>query len=168
MKGIDIVRRPGGHEPQRREPRPGASRLVPGVYALLVVGLGGLLLTIGARSPYTHGNLMPDPDRSYSRTAQILVGPPELYEGAGQPSVTLTNADAVTHGAAYFVTKGCAGCHGLWGRGGTLGPNIQGADAAWIHENAAEGRGGMPVFARDALPGDVLEAIVAYLRAGAK
>ena len=144
--------------------RPG-SRLIPGAFAVLVVGLAGLLLVVGARSPYTHGNLVHEPDPSYARTDQILVGPSAHYRGS-RTSVSLAGADEVTRGAAYFVTKGCAGCHGLWGRGGAVGPQIQGADAAWIREIAHEGPGPMPVFASEALPDEVLKAIVAYLRSG--
>ena len=144
--------------------RPG-SRLIPGAFAVLVVGLAGLLLVVGARSPYTHGNLAPVPDQSDARTDAIFVGLSAHYQG-NPTSVSLAGTDKVTRGAAYFVTKGCAGCHGLWGRGGAVGPEIQGADAAWIREIAHEGRGPMPVYASEALPDDVLEAIVAYLRSG--
>lgn len=138
------------------------------LFGVLVLALGTTLLVIGARSPYTHGNLAAGVDPSYGRTPQTVVGSPVPYEGAGRVSASLSGADPVTRGASVYVNKGCTGCHGLWGRGGTVGPEIAGAPAEKIHEKALGGPGGMPVFARDALSTEELELIVAYLRAAPK
>ena len=48
--------------------------LVPAIAASWVLVVGGSLLLIIGRSPYTHGNLLARPDVSYARTAQITVG----------------------------------------------------------------------------------------------
>lgn len=159
----DAVRRPG-RDRRPPEPRARASRLIPAFFALLVVFLGGTLLAIGARSPYTHGNLMPDVDPRYTRTEQISVGPSQPYEG-GQVGASVAKADAVTRGAAYFVTKGCAGCHGLRGTGGVVGPDMAGQDASYLREFTREGRTAMPAYAEGALTDEQLGDIVTYLRA---
>ena len=143
-------------------PAPRASLVVPLLLALLVAGLSTLLLTVGARSPYTHSNLGGF-GLIYERTEQAVVGPPVLYRG--NHAARLAASDAATRGASLWVAKGCYACHGITATGGVVGPDIAGFDAAWLREKTSEGPGGMPVYAEDALANEELDAIVTYLRA---
>lgn len=142
--------------------------LVPWVTAAVVVSLGTLLLTIGARSPYTHANFQPGPDQSYTRTEQILVGSPVPYTGPGLAQPLPTSAGPIVRGGELIVGAGCASCHGLEGRGGPVAPPIIGFNAADFRAKMDKGPGGMPVFAHRALTDDELAAIEVYLKALAK
>ncbi len=150
----------------------GQTFLVPAIASGWVLVVGGSLLLIIGRSPYTHGNLFARPNVSYTRTGQIMVGAPVPFTGmhgrAAQPdqpvqsvppassaatpvtssstSMTLGAqslvADSLTRGQELMVTAGCATCHGLTGR--------------------------MPAYAPGALSDDDLSAIAAYLASQAK
>src|SRR5512138_1107689 len=82
--------------------------------AVLVIAL--TLLTIVARSPYTHSNLNLDLDPRYTRTEQIVVGAPIPF-GRERLAVPLAS-DPVALGKQLFVAENCAACHGLDGSGG--------------------------------------------------
>lgn len=142
----------------------GRSFVVPIVTAAMIAALATLLLTIGARSPYTHANLVSRFDPGYTRTEQAVVGPPVPYSGSGPASATLPVADPETRGRALLVSQGCASCHGLEGRGGTVGPPIKGFDATDLRAKTDRGPGGMPAYGYGALPDSDLEAIAAYLK----
>lgn len=149
-----------------RRPRtdtPRASFLVPGLVAVVVATFSLTLLAIGARSPYTHANLLLGHDAAYERTQQIMVGAAEPYPGVGDAGGALIG-DAIARGARLFVTKGCATCHMLEARGGAVGPAIVGTDAATIEKKARKGPSGMPRYASDALTADEIDAISTYLR----
>jgi mono/diheme cytochrome c family protein len=135
--------------------------LVPTLIGLFVVPAALTLLTIGARSPYTQGNLNPHYDASYTRTDQTFVGPavPLLAGGLAAPP----SADPVTHGQQLFTAKGCSGCHGLDGRGSIIGPSIVGATEAKLRSKTHSGPGAMPAFASDSFSGGDYAAIAAYL-----
>ncbi len=139
------------------------SFIVPRIAAVAVASLSIMLLAIGARSPYTHANLLPGYDAGYTRTEQIVVGPPETYGGIGA-APGASAADPVTEGARLFVTKGCAACHTLDAGGGPVGPPIVGSPQDTLEKKVRTGPGGMPKFAPDQLTDDELAAIAAYLK----
>ncbi len=131
---------------------------------VLVVALS--LLTIVARSPYTHANLDLAFDRGYTRTQQMLVGAPVPMSGS-LPASPATN-DPVQLGKQLFVTEGCAACHGLDGRGGVVGPSIVGTQPDKLRVETFVGPKGMPPYASGALTDQDLTAIAAYLAAMSK
>ena len=94
--------------------------LLPAFIGAAVMGLALTLLTIVARSPYTHDNLDLNINPRYTRTDQIIVGAPIPF-GSGRLAVPLAN-DQVELGRQLFVADNCASCHGLDGRGGVVGP----------------------------------------------
>lgn len=142
---------------------PRASYLVPAFVAVVVLILSTTLLAIGARSPYTHANLLRGYDPRYDRTQQIRVGDAEPYAGVGEAGGAETT-DPAARGARLFVTKGCAACHALEGRGGAVGPSIAGTDLETLREKTRKGPSGMPRYAPETLTEEQLAAIAAYLR----
>jgi mono/diheme cytochrome c family protein len=135
--------------------------------ATLVIGLILLLvaltlLTVGANSPYTHANLNSGYDDRYTRTEQIVVGPPQQFGGLSAQAVT--SGDAVTRGAALFVTEGCVGCHALGGQGGAVAKPIAGVDEQLLAQRVRQGLNGMPQFSTVGLTDQQLADIGAYLR----
>lgn len=136
-------------------------------FTALVIGLATLLLTVGARSPYTHGNLLVRPQDSYSRTALALVGS-QVPAGTVRPAATVSPADIVARGRVLFVTSQCASCHGLQGQGGPMATAIAGTKAQKLREKALKGPGGMPMFVPAMLTDDDFAAIAAYLKSVTK
>lgn len=139
-----------------------AHRRATSVIATVVIVMALTILTIGARSPYTHANLQPGRDPGYSRTEQIGVNDDTAFAGLS-PDTSAANTDPAAHGASLYVTKGCVTCHALEGRGGPVGPAIAGTDAATIERRARKGPGGMPRFDQQGLTADEITAIAAFL-----
>ncbi|MDO8563075.1 MAG: cytochrome c [Candidatus Limnocylindria bacterium] len=91
------------------------SRIVTGVqgerrYRRATVFIGVLLvcvaltiLTIGARSPYTHANLSSGYDLRYERTDQVLVGEPGEFRGLSQKPRP-AGTDPIALGTALYLT----------------------------------------------------------------
>lgn len=154
---MSAERQSGSGQPRR------VSFLVPRLAAVVVTVFSLTLLTIGARSPYTHANLQPGHDPGYTRTEQIHLGPAEPYGGTGS-ATGRTEGDPVAEGARLFVTKGCAACHALEGRGGAVGPAIVGTDLETLQKKVRKGPGGMPHYSQETLTDEELAAIAAYLR----
>ena len=127
--------------------------------AVLLIAL--TLLIITARSPFTHSNLNLGFDPNYTRTEQTLVGVLIPYTGVGLAAPP--TSDPVERGKQLFVTKNCASCHGLDGRGGVIGPPIVGTKAEKLRSKTLAGPRGMPAYAPGALTDDDLAAIAAYL-----
>ncbi|HEX8992055.1 MAG TPA: cytochrome c [Anaerolineales bacterium] len=140
--------------------------LLPGFISAAVLVIALTLLTIVARSPYTHSNLDIGFDPHYTRTEQMLVGAP--VPQMGDMLAVPRASDPVQLGKQLFVSKGCASCHGLDGRGGIVGPAIVGTNAAKLRVKTTVGPGGMPAFAPGALTDQDLAAIAAYLGAMGK
>jgi mono/diheme cytochrome c family protein len=147
---------------------PGATRnmLLPAFIGTAVLLIAVTLLTIVARSPYTHSNLNPGFDPGYTRTEQMLVGPPIPF-GAGELAVPRAS-DPVELGKQLFVVDGCAACHGLDGRGGIIAPAIVGTKAEKLRVKTQVGPQGMPAYAPGALTDEDLAAMAAYLDAMGK
>lgn len=128
--------------------------------AVLVIAL--TLVTIVARSPYTHSNLNTGFDSSYMRTEQTFVGAPIPFTGGG--IAVPPASDPVERGKQLYVTQGCAACHGLDGRGGIIGPSIVVRMPAGMLRVVIEmGLPGMPAYAPGVLSDEDLAAITAYL-----
>ena len=132
--------------------------------AVLVLALS--LLTIVARSPYTHSNLNTAFDPNYTRTQQDVVGTPLPY--VGNMLAVTPASDPIERGKQLFVAKDCASCHGLDGKGGIVGPAIVGVTAQKLRVKTNVGPKGMPSFAPGALTDQDLADIAAYLDAMSK
>ncbi len=150
------------------------SRIVNGVWGerayrratafigVLLVCAALTILTIGARSPYTHANLGSGYDLRYDRTAQIGIGDDTSFMGVS-PQAAPTAADPLVRGAHLFVTEGCATCHGLEGRGAPVGPAIAGQSLKTITQRVRQGPGWMPRFSPEGLTDQEITDIAAYL-----
>jgi mono/diheme cytochrome c family protein len=132
--------------------------LSPGIFAGAVLIVSLTLLTVGARSPYTHFNLATSYAAGYSRTDQTVIGPPQPY--TAQTKVN-PNADPASQGAVLFFQLNCASCHGLKGQGGIFAPAIAGIDAQTLASKTSKGSNQMPAFS---LTDDQVKALVAYLK----
>ena len=144
---------------------PGATRnmLLPAFIGTAVLLIAVTLLTIVVRSPYTHSNLNAGFDLGYTRTEQMVVGPPVPF-GAGELAVPRAS-DPVVLGKQLFVVDGCAACHGLDGRGGIIAPSVVGTTTEKLRVKTQVGPQGMPAYAPGALRDEDLAAIAAYLDA---
>ncbi len=140
--------------------------LFPALIGAAVLGIALTLLTIVARSPWTHANLDLSFDSRYTRTRQMLVGGPAGFRG--DPLAVRPASDAAERGKQLFVADGCAGCHGLDGRGGVVGPSILGTKAEKLRTTTSVGPEGMPAYAPGALSDQDLAAIAAFLSATGK
>ena len=140
--------------------------VIPVIAVFAATSLPTMLLAIGARSPYTHANLMPY-DPGYTRTVQMMVGAPMLYRGAGLVNPPRATAPQEEKGKALLVGRGCASCHGLKGTGGVVAPPII-PDVDIVRQNVRLGPGAMPVFSPQDLTDADITAIVAYLKSVAK
>lgn len=138
--------------------------LLPAFIGSAVLMLALTLLTIVARSPYTHSNLGIDP--RYTRTEQMVVGAP-IPLGRERLAVPPAS-DPAALGKQLFVAENCASCHGLDGGGGIVGPSIGGMKAKKLRTMTHVGPGGMPAYADGALSDEDLAAIAAYLNSSKK
>ena len=137
--------------------------LLPAFIGSAVLIVAFTLLTIVARSPYTHSNLNVTFDPGYTRTKQTIVGSAVSFTGS---MLAVTPAsDPVERGKQLFVADDCASCHGLDGRGGIIGPSIVGTNPNKLHTKTTVGPKGMPAYAPGVLSNDDLAAIAAYLNA---
>ena len=142
--------------------------ILPALIGAAVLALALSLLTIVARSPYTHSNLDLSFDSGYTRTEQSVVGAP-MPSGGGMNMLAVTpSSDPVELGKQLFVSNGCAGCHGLDGHGGVIGPSIVGTKAEKLRVMTDVGPKGMPPYAPGALTDQDLAAIAAYLQSMSK
>ncbi|MBI2952733.1 MAG: cytochrome c [Chloroflexi bacterium] len=136
---------------------------VPIIATIVVVVLPATLIGVALRSPYTHANLVSRFDSGYTRTEQAEVGPPRLYRPASLSIQVDATAPMEERGKALYVAYGCAGCHGVNGEGGAVGPRPI-PDLEVLRENVRRGPGGMPVFAERDVSDYDLTAITAYLK----
>ena len=139
---------------------------VPLAGSLIVVTLASVLIGVVIRSPDTHANLWETVPAGYTRTAPILVG-----QEVGDVELTVdhdrlqeASGFAVEQGRAVYLTRSCATCHGLDGRGGPVGPSLANSSPETVKRMVREGRGGMPVYIDAHLSDADLAALTAYLR----
>ena len=142
--------------------------LVPALFGLLVLVLSVTLLTVFARSPYTHANLDSAYSDGYSRTQQVTVGTPVPYAPPSAAKKPAKSAGPVVVGRQLFTANNCASCHGQSGQGGTFAPPIAGFDAATLKQRTHAGPGGMPAYSGQQLTPDQLDAIAAFLQSVGK
>lgn len=142
-----------------------AHRRATSVIAAVVIVVALTILTIGARSPYTHANLQPGYDPSYTRTEPSFVGPSASYRGLPEAATLRLPRDPAATGARLFVAKGCAGCHALEGAGAAVGPRLTRLTLSVFQKNTRRGPAGMPSYSREILEDEDLLAIIGYLRA---
>lgn len=140
--------------------------LMPTLIGAGVLVLALSLLTIVTRSPYTHSNLNPGFDPGYTRTEQMLVGTPVPFMGEALAVSPATNPTEL--GKQLFIVDGCAGCHGLDGRGSIIGPSIVGVTAEKIGSKTSVGPKGMPPYAPEVMTDQDLAAIAAFLSSANK
>lgn len=140
--------------------------LLPTFIGSAVLGIAITLVTIVARSPYTHSNLNLNLDPRYTRTEQMVVGAPIPF-GPGRLAVPRAS-NQVEIGKQLFIADNCASCHGLDGRGGVIGPSIAGKTAKKLRTTTIVGPKGMPAYAAGALSDADLDAIAAYLNSISK
>lgn len=139
--------------------------ILPAFIGSAVLVIAFTLLTIVARSPYTHSNLNTEFDPNYTRTEQTVVGAPIPF--GGNMLAVPPASDPAELGKQLFVSDGCASCHGLDGRGGVVGPSIIGIKAEKLRVKTSIGPKGMPPYAPEALSDEDLAAIAAFLNATA-
>ncbi len=140
--------------------------ILPALIGAAVLTLALSLLTIVARSPYTHSNLNLGFDPGYTRTQQMIVGEPVGVTG-NQLAVPRAT-DLVELGKQLFVSNGCAFCHGLDGHGSIVGPSIVGTKAEKLRVKTNVGPKGMLPYAPGTLTDQDLAAIAAYLQSMSK
>ena len=137
---------------------------VPAVFVATISGLAfGLIVGIVARSPETHANVQPE---GYDRTPITYVGDEYPFTGVGLAEPELvTGADAAARGRLLYFGYGCATCHGLAGRGGVVGPELDPGDVTLseFRRDVRSGPKGMPAFLGETLSDEDLEAIYAFL-----
>ena len=145
---------------------PSKNMLLPAFIGGAVLLIALSLLTIVARSPYTHANLDAGFDPRYRRTEQMILGAPIPM---GHSALAVAPAsDPAQRGRQLFVANGCASCHGLDGHGGIIGPSILGTKAEKLRTVTSIGPRGMPPYAPGALSDQDLAAIAAFLSATGK
>ena len=135
--------------------------LPPVLFGAAVLSLSLTLLAIGARSPYTHSNLNLAYAEGYDRTAQTIVGPPQLVPRAALMAHESPSGDLARRGKVLFFGLECASCHGLKGEGGVYAPVIAGSDPGTLATYTRKGPANMPVF--EGLTDQDFEALAAYL-----
>jgi cytochrome c553 len=133
----------------------------------LVTGLAALLIgKITLNSPDTHAHLWDTLRPEYDRTAPITVG-----QEFGDVDLTLKrgrseigNPMSVTPGHEIYLASGCATCHGLDARGGSVGPSLAGSFPEIVNHMVRDGPGGMPAYNNANITDADLATMSAYLR----
>ncbi|MDA1258416.1 MAG: c-type cytochrome [Chloroflexi bacterium] len=156
--------------------------IVPAGGFAAILTLGFVLIVVVVIRPWggtniswgTHLNLTEEPIDDYTRNIQTFVsaegsaplgvwkradcdssttvGSPSGYEGVDLPTC---GGDPVVE----WVAHGCAGCHGINGTGGAVGPNVQEVKVDEFSERVRFGANGMPAFD----PADLSDEHVALL-----
>ncbi len=126
----------------------------PVTYVSAVVAIGLTLIAILGRSPDTRSNFQDSPG-GYDRTELAVIGREDQFEGL----IT----DIGSTGKEIYFGAGCASCHGLRGEGGVVGPDIQKKNLEDMLDAVREGEHGMPLFSRDRLSDEHVEALIGYL-----
>ncbi|MBI4202925.1 MAG: c-type cytochrome [Chloroflexi bacterium] len=142
------------------------NNLVPAVWSLLVLFVGGALIFMVTLRPWasadesydTHLNFKDGVPATYSRTDIAWVS---NIDHAPKPWVP--SAAAAVNGRVLFVTLGCASCHGLDARGSWVGGDVTDLDASKIVRQVRRGPGGMPAYHDLVLTDEQVNFIVDYL-----
>ncbi len=127
----------------------------PATYVSVVFLVGLTLVAILTRSPDTRSNFQASA-AGYHRTPLGSFDGTTQYPGL-RPAL---GSDPQT----IYVGAGCAGCHGLRGEGGSVGPAIWEHSLKTVSSAVREGPPeGMPAFGPERLSDAQIEAIVSYL-----
>ena len=142
--------------------------IAPAAFTLAVLIVGMTLTLVVTLRPWsstnsgynTHLNFGDGVPDDYVRTDPTWV---EDQPGAlgWSPNGSAATEDEAK---ALFIGAGCAGCHGLEGKGGIVGPNVLAITDEDIAENVRFGPYGMPASDQTALPDDHVAILVEYLR----
>lgn len=150
---IRVSRSPTG---EGQEPSP---RLTLAVLAFGVMAVFGVsMVTLFIRSPNTHSNLDPE---GYNRTPLAFVEASYAYEGLARAH-DMEDATAAD-GRQLFLSRGCAGCHGVNAEGAATAPSPALASREWLEQIVRNGLVGMPSYLVDELNELELDAIFAFL-----
>jgi len=113
------------------------------IVATAMMALGSGILVLLIRSPNTRANINPE---GYSRSAIAYLDAAYFYPGVGLSTDALTG-DQVADGRILYVSKGCAGCHGLNAQGTAAASSPAFATRQWLGSIVRSGQpGGMPSF----------------------
>jgi mono/diheme cytochrome c family protein len=165
--GVAVIRVSRGSPPARneveaeedeRERRTGTKWLNTAtmVTAGMVVVAGGIVALL-IRSPNTHHNHNPE---GYDRSAVAFVEGAYLYPDFG---LAQDAAAEIELGRGFFVTYGCAGCHGVDAEGTTTAGSPTLASYDWVRQVVRNGQPGMPSYSEQELNDTQLNEIFAFL-----
>lgn len=154
----------------REEPSPAIADMAAdagSTWVSMALALATIITAIGmvivfVRNPLTHANL--DAPQGYDRTPVGFVGEEQQFHGPGLEDVSLAESgDPVADGQVTYFQFGCAGCHGLTGQGGIVGPELAGevGSEGNFAEDIREGQRGMPSY--EVLSDDQLSLIHTFL-----
>lgn len=82
----------------------------------------------------------------------------EAHEAEAEPAL-----DAVVRGRAVYEQVGCAACHGEDGSGTVIAPGLPGHNELQVRRQVRGPIGVMPVFGRETLSQEDLDALVVYV-----
>lgn len=126
------------------------------VTAVMVIVAGGIVALL-IRSPNTHHNRDPV---GYDRSAVAFVEGAYLYPDFGLAQDAAAEAEL---GRGFFVTFGCAGCHGVDAEGTTTAGSPAFASYDWVRQVVRIGQPGMPSYTEQELNDTQLNEIFAFL-----
>ena len=126
----------------------------PVTYVTVVVCVGLGLVALLVRSPDTKSNYQNAPE-DYHRTQLAAGTAPEEFNGLIR---SLGNDPQ-----RIYIGAGCAQCHGVFGEGGVVGPEIRTKALKGVTDAARQGGAGMPAFSQDRLSDAQIASIVTYL-----
>ncbi len=128
----------------------------------------------------THLNLTDEPLDNYSRSVETLINPDggapiEIWQRASCSKTTGNQTEKYVSPVSYdlepcgddpqreWVAHGCAGCHGLDGTGGVVGPTAIEVIGAKFGEQIRFGANGMPAFSESDLSDEHIALLTDYL-----
>ena len=146
--------------PGAESPRP-RSALNLAIAAFVVMNAFAIgLVVMLVRSPDTHSNLNPE---GYLRTAVAYVAASYDYPGTGLSPEALQR-EGVVGGQTLFLSRGCAGCHGLNAEGTAAAESPTQASREWLETVVRSGIAGlMPSYSQAELGVSDLDRIYAFL-----
>jgi mono/diheme cytochrome c family protein len=130
------------------------------VVLVVMVLTGTGLVVLLLRSPETHANLDPE---GYDRTVVAFTEADYLYPGPGL-TAGITAEESVAYGRAIFMSRGCAGCHGVNAEGAATAGSPAQATREWLGSVVRSGLGGiMPAYSEFELSEEDLNAVFVFL-----
>ncbi len=93
--------------------------------------------------------------------AVVLVG--VACGGGGEATPTASPSDHDDEGMQLYISKQCAGCHGVTGEGTDIAPMVAGHNEGEVKRQVRNPVGSMPAFDSDMLGDDELDLIARYI-----